>query len=209
MSDQKDLITFDQSLPIISKSLDTLIFTNLSTNLSNLYRTYVDFVRREYDDLQPVSFVTFVSWFMERPYFFKFNNDSKLVGVFRDLSENPDYKALEKFVNFYIVWQLDISNNKKESLGICFPVDKSLNESQKIIAFQSQFNLQTDFEFYDVDAENNLMSNRISSPFVSSKDLDTLQKILGAGWQLCGTIDDLNSEFWKIIQKHIQTRQKI
>jgi len=209
MSEQKDLITFEQSLPIISHSLDTLLFTGLSTNLQNLYRTYVDFVRRESEDLAPVSFVTFARWFMEKPYFFKFNDESKVVGVFKDLSKNPDYKSLEKFLNFYIVWKLDLAQDTKEALGICFAEDATLNTSQKIKTLQEVFNLQMDFIFYDVDIDNNLIPNKVFFPFISINDIQILQKILESGWHLCGVSFESESEFWKILQKHTKANQKI
>jgi len=209
VSDQKDLITFEQALPIISQSLDSLIFVGLKTNISNLYRAFADFVRRQSDDLSPVSFVIFISWFMEKPYYFKFNEDGYLKNIYRRLSDNPDYESIKKFIQFYVVWQLDVPQDTKTSLGIYFALDNALNDLEKIILFGKQFDLETNYEFYDKDEENTFVLNKVEYPFLSEDSIDKLKEILDSEWKLFGSVLSKNNEFWKLLENHVNSHKKV
>lgn len=209
MSDQKDLVSFEQALPIISQSLDSLIFAGLRTSVPNLYRAFADFVRRQFDDLTPVSFVTFISWFMEKPYYFKFDNEGQLKGVYHRLSDNPDYESIKKFIQFYVVWQLDIPANRKEALGIYFAEDKALNDNEKINTFNAQFELQLNYEFYDKDEQNTLNLNRLTYPFLAESETEKLHEILNSEWKLFGAVLSKNNEFWNSLKTHISSHKKV
>lgn len=209
MSDQKDLISFEQALPIISQSLDTLIFAGLKTTVPNLYRAFADFVRRQFDDFSPVSFVSFISWFMEKPYYFKFDEDGALKGVYRNLSDNPDYESIKRYIQFYIVWQLDLPQEKRKALGICFAEDSTLNDFEKIESFGEQFDLENNFEFYDKDEKNILTLNNLKHPFLAEDDTKKLKQILKSKWKLFGSVLSKNNEFWKLLREHVESHKKV
>lgn len=209
MSDQKDLITFDHALPIISQSLDSLIFAGLKTSIPNLYRAFADFVRRQFDDQTPVSFVTFIGWFMEKPYYFKFDEEGHLKGVYRNLSDNPDYESIKKFIQFYVIWQLDIPANRKTALGIYFAEDKALNDAEKIIAFREQFDLRINYKFYDKDKQDVLNLNCIQHPFLIEEDIDKLKEVLESDWKLFGSTLSKNNEFWESLKEHVDSHKKV
>ena len=209
MSDQKDLIDFQQALPVISQSLDTLTFAGLKTSIPNLYRSFADFVRHQFEDLSPVSFVTFISWFMEKPYHFKFNSEGSLEGVFITLSENPDYASLTKFLNFYVVWQLDLQNSKKYAAGIYFPANNTLNEKEKLKAFSDEFSIQKESEFYDKDTDGQLILNKIKAPFLSETNEQKLNEVLASDWQLFGHTIEKPQTFWKTLKGHVDSHTKL
>jgi len=208
MSDQKDIITFEDSLPIISHILDSFLFANLQRSIPNLYRSFSDHVRKEYLDLSPVSLLTFISWFMEKSYFFKFDQDGSLEKVYTNLSDNPEYQSLQKYIQFYTVWQLDLELNKKASLGICFASDNMLNDIEKISKFNTQFNLEIGYKFYDKDEKGVLVLNKLSSPFLSKSESDKLNEILSSNWKLFGLVPSEDLDFWELLRKHVESHNK-
>lgn len=208
MSDQKDLITFEQALPIISQSLDSLIFAGLKTSIPNLYRSFSDFVRHQSEDLNPVSFVSFITWFMEKPYYFKFDDEGSLKAVFRRLSDNPEYDNIKRFIQFYIVWQLDLEHPNKSPLGIYFAPDNMLNDLEKVNSFKKQFNLKEDWEFYDKDENGVLILNKGRYPFLSQDSTDILKEILESDWKLFGSLPNNDNEFWNLLRSHLSLHKK-
>lgn len=208
MSDQKDLITFKQSLPLIKQSFLTLTYANIRPTLGNMHRAFTEIVRRESEDLTPVSLVTFISWFMEKSWYFSVSNDGVVLEVYNTLSDNPDYSKIKKYIRFYILWQLDLNSCKKNALGIYFPVDSELNTQDKLETFSKEFDLERNFEFYDYEDEE-LVLNKISDPFISVEDFSKIEQIFNSDWVLFGKLsENLTEPFWQMLRDYLILKKK-
>lgn len=146
---------------------------------------------------------------MEKPYYFKFDDEGQLKGVYKRLSDNPDYESIKKFIQFYIIWQLDIPANQKSAIGIYFATDQALNDAEKIMSFGKQFGLENSYEFYDKDEQNTLNLNRITHPFLLEEDTDKLKEILTSDWKLFGSILLKNTDFWELLKTHVVSHKKV
>jgi hypothetical protein len=206
MSEEKEVISFEDSLPLIAKSLEASLFAGLQTTLMNVYRTYMDDVRKHSDEYTPVSFASFVKWIIDKPYYFSLNEDRQLTRVYEKLSDNPEAESIQKFIRFSIIWQLNILQNEKTALGIKFEQDIELNNSEKLELFTAEFNLEKNYKFYDTLDEDELLQNKVSAPYILNEAIEKLEEIINSSWELFGVVPEISSQFWTKIAEHIAAR---
>jgi hypothetical protein len=208
MSEEKEVISFEDSLPLIAKSLEAALFAGIGTSLMNIYRTYSDDVRKHSLEYTPVSFATFVKWIIDKPYYFTLNENRHLTRVYERLDDNPDAATIQKFIRFSIMWQLNVPANQKMPLGIKFERDDELNNLEKLDAFAHEFDLEKNYEFYDTVDENELLRNQVDDVYLLTEDIEKLESILNSSWELFGIVPDVTSQFWTKITEHIETRNE-